>query len=113
MQIQRLEICRRQDRQHSRNRLGLGGVDLLDARVRMGRAIEVAMQHAGQFQVVDIIALALDEANILDPLALAAHSLKLFGTLGGRGGHVVHSAASWNGTPLSLAAAYWMALTMF
>jgi hypothetical protein len=30
-----------------------------------------------------------------------------------RGSHVVHSAASWNSTPLILAAAYWIALTMF
>jgi hypothetical protein len=30
-----------------------------------------------------------------------------------RGSHVVHSAASLNSTPFILAAAYWIALTMF
>jgi hypothetical protein len=48
----------------------------------------------------------LHEADILDALAPAAHAFELLGAFGGGGGHVVHSAASWNGTPLSLAAAY-------
>ena len=78
-----------------------------------GERDEVAVQHARQLQVVDVVAFALDEADVLDALALAAHALELFGALGGGGGRVGHSAASWNGTPLSLAAAYWMALTMF
>ncbi len=36
MQAERLEVGRRQHRQHARHRLGLGGVDLLDAGVAMG-----------------------------------------------------------------------------
>src|SRR6202035_6108390 len=91
----------------------LGGVDLLDAGVRMRRTHEVAIQHAGQLEVVDVVALALDEADVLDALASAAHALQLLGALGRGGGHVVHSAASWNGTPAIFAAAYWLALTMF
>ena len=85
---------------------GLGGVDVLDARMRVRRAVEVAIQHAGQLQVVDVVALALDEADVLDALAPAAHAFQFLGALGGGGGHVVHSAASWNCVPLSLAAAY-------
>ena len=106
VQVERLQIGCGEHREHARNRLGLTGVDVLDARVRVRRPCEVAVEHARQFQVVDVIAFALDEADILDALALAAHSLELFGALGGGGGRVGHSAASWNGTPLSLAAAY-------
>ena len=79
----------------------------------MRRADEIAVQHAGQLQVVDIVALALGEADVLDALALAAHAFELGFALFPRGSHVVHSAASWNSTPLILAAAYWIALTMF
>ena len=70
------------------------------------RAGEITVEHAGQLEVVDVVALALDETDILDALALAAHAFELFGAFRGGGGHVVHSAASWNGTPLSFAAAY-------
>ena len=90
---------------HAGHRGGLGRVDLLDAGVAVRRAGEVAVEHAGQLQIVDVIALALDETDILDALALAAHAFELGGAFGGGGGHVVHSAASWNGTPLSFAAA--------
>ena len=79
----------------------------------MRRADEIAVQHARQFDVVDVIALALGEADVFDALALAAHAFELGFALFPRGSHVVHSAASWNSTPLILAAAYWIALTMF
>ena len=94
-----------QYRDDARHRRGLRGVDLLDAGVAVRRAVEVAIEHAGQLQIVDVIALALSETDVLDALALAAHAFELGGAFGGGGGHVVHSAASWNGTPLSLAAA--------
>ena len=74
--------------------------------MRVRRTHEIAIEHARQLHIVDVVALALDEADILDALALAAHAFKLRGALGGGGGHVVHSAASWNGTPLIFAAAY-------
>ena len=77
------------------------------------RPDEIAVQHARQFQVVDIIALALGEARILDALALAAHAFETGFALFPRGSYVVHSAASLNSTPLILSAAYWIALTMF
>ena len=79
----------------------------------IGRANEVAMQHARQLQVVDIVAFALREANVLDTLSLAPHAFQLCFALFPRQGHVVHSAASWNSVPLIFAAAYWIALTMF
>ena len=94
--------------------LGLGGVDLDDARVGVARAMEVAVQHARELDVVDVIAASLREAHVLDALALAAHALQFFGALKrSGGGGVVHSAASLNSRPASLAAAYWMARTMF
>ena len=100
--LERLGGNHRDDAGHRR---GLRGIDLLDAGVSVRRAIEVAVKHAGQLQVVDVIALALDETDVLDALSFAAHAFEFDGAFGGGGGHVVHSAASWNGTPLILAAA--------
>ena len=77
------------------------------------RTHEIAMQHAGQLHVVDIVTPPLGEADVLDALALAAHALEFGLALLARECHVVHSAASLNSTPLILAAAYWIALTMF
>ncbi len=79
----------------------------------MGRANEIAMQHAGQLHVIDILAFALREADVFHALAFAAHAFQARRTFLSRWGHVVHSAASWNSTPFSLAAAYWIALTIF
>ena len=113
-QIDALEILGGEDREDARHGLGLGRVDLHDAGVGVARAMEVAVQHAGQLDVVDVVAAALREAHVLDALALAAHALKLFGALERSGsGGVVHSAASLNSRPAILAAAYWIALTMF
>ena len=106
VQAERLQVGGRQHGQHARQRLRLRGIDLLDPRMAVGRAREVAIDHARQFQVVDIVALALDEADVLDALALAAHALELLGALFLRRCHVVHSAASLTDAPESLAAAY-------
>ena len=113
-QIDALEVLGGEHCEHARHGLGLGGVDLHDAGVSMARAMEVAVHHARQLDVVDVIAFALGEAHVLDALALAAHALKLFGALERSGkGSVVHSAASLNSRPAILAAAYWIAFTMF
>ncbi len=105
-EIDRLERFRG-DHRHNAGYCGrLGRVDVLDAGVRVRRTRKIAVQHARQLDVIDIVALALNEANVLDALALAAHALELFSAFGGGGGHLIHSAASWNGTPLILAAAY-------
>src|SRR6516164_3029910 len=108
--LQRLSGDHRDDAGQCR---GLGGVDLLHARMGVRRAGKVAIEHAGQFDVIDVIALSLRETDVLDALPFAAHTFELGGAFGGGGSDVAHSAASWYGTPLSLAAANWMALTMF
>ena len=84
---------------------GFAGIDLLDTGVRMRRAIEIAVEHARQLQIVDVVAFALDEADILDALSPATHAFEFFGAFSGGGGLSVHSAASWKATPLSFAAA--------
>ena len=101
------------DGQYARHLQRLFRIDRFDARVRMRRTDEIAMQHARQLQIVDVVALALGEADVLDALALAAHAFEFGFALFPRGSHVVHSAASLNSTPLILSAAYWIALTMF
>ena len=60
-------------------------VDRFDARMGMRRADEIAVQHARQLHVVDVIALALGEADVLDALALAAHAFEGGGALFPRG----------------------------
>jgi len=73
------------DREHARHLQRLLAIDRFDPRMRMRRAHEVAMQHARQLQVVDIVALALGEADVLDALALAAHAFESGGALFPRG----------------------------
>ena len=114
MQLQRREVGGGQHGDHAGDGLRLRGVDALDAGVGVGGADEVAVQHVRQRQVVHVVAAALGEAHVLHALAAAAHAFQLRGPFGGRGsGHVVHSAASFIAPPLSLAAAYSIALTMF
>ena len=92
---------------------GLADVDLLDPRMAVGRAHEIAVQHAGQFQVVDIVALALDEAGVFGAAAGKAHALEGGLALGaGRDGRV-HSAASFFFRPAMVSAAALIAFTMF
>ena len=113
-EIDGLQVLGGQHRDDAGQRLGLRRIDLDDPRMAMARAMEVAVQHAGQLDVVDVVALALDEARVLDALALAPQALQAFGAFDrGGDGRSVHSAASLNSRPLSLAAAYWIALTMF
>ena len=104
-EIDALQVLGRQHGEHARHLQRLRLVDRFDAGVRVGRAHEIAVQHAGQLQIVDVIALALGEADILDALALAAEAFELRFALRARGGHVVHSAASLGATPLILSAA--------
>jgi hypothetical protein len=99
-------------RQYARHLQRLVAIDRLDPRMRMRRADEIAVQHARQFQIVDIIALALREAGVLDALALAAHAFEWLRVV-----PAWESCRSFRGllefTPLILSAAYWIALTMF
>ena len=117
VQVQGLQVLGGEHRAHARQRLGLRDVDRLDARVAVLAAHEVAEQHARQLQVVDVVALALDEADVLLALARAADAaqrrLALFLGHGGDLSH--HSAASeaWLEVDLSRSAAWRTALTMF
>ena len=56
-----------QNGEHAVGGLGLGGVDALDARVRMRRHHHHAVALVRQVDVVDIAAAAGDEAWVLDP----------------------------------------------
>ncbi len=106
VQAERLQLGGGQHRDDAGQRHRLGGIDLLDPRMAIGRAHEIAVEHAGQLQIVDVVALALDEADVLDALALAAHALQaLDAFLAGGRCDLVHSAASCSGRPESLAAA--------
>ena len=106
MQRERFQVLGRQHGEHARDLHRLGDVDRFDPRMGMRRAHEIAVERSRQLEVVDVIALALDEADIFDPLALAAEALELFGAFFRCRRDRVHSAASWNCAPLILAAAY-------
>jgi hypothetical protein len=112
VELDRLQILGRQHGDHAGHGLGLAGVDALDAGMAVGAAGEVAEQHAGQLEVVDIAAPALDEADVFLALPGAAQALKrCFAARAGFDGVRHHSAASL--APWSLVAAYWIAFTMF
>ena len=105
-EVDALQLLRGQHGEHARHLERLAGVDALDPRVGILRAHEVAEQHAGQLHIVDVVALALREADVLHALALAAHALELgLALLPGQNGRG-HSAASAKVSPRSLAAAY-------
>ena len=106
VQAQRLQLGGGQHGDDAGKGRRLGDVDLLDPRMAIGRAHEIAIERARQLQIVDVIALALDEADVLDALALATHALQaLDAFLAGGRCDLVHSAASCSGRPESLAAA--------
>jgi hypothetical protein len=64
-EVERLEVLAGDDRVHLRVRERLGGVDRHQAGVRHRRAQDRAVQHAGQHDVVEVVALAADEARVL------------------------------------------------
>ena len=70
------------------------------------RAHQIAIERARQLQVIDVIALALDEADVFDAFAFAAEALQLLGPLFRCRRDRVHSAASLACAPLIWAAAY-------
>ena len=53
------------------------GVDRLDARVRQRAAQDLHVQHAGQHDVIGVVALAADEAVVLDALTAGAEPADL------------------------------------
>ena len=64
-------------RQHSGDLQRLVGVDGLDLRVRERAAHDVHVQHAGELDVVDVVAPAADEARILLALHRVPHPAHL------------------------------------
>ena len=92
--IDAFQVFRRQDGDHARQFQRFGSVDLRYLGVGIGRTDEIAEHHPGQFHIIDILALALREANIFHTLALAAHAFQGGFALFPCRGHVVHSAAS-------------------
>ena len=81
---------------------GLRRVDGLDAGVRQRAAQDLHVQHAGQVDVVDVVAAAAHEPGVLDPAAARAQTTDLDFV---ERGHAV--------SPRSLRAAHSTALTMF
>src|SRR5262249_23287706 len=57
----------------------LAGVDLQDLGVRVRAAHDVHVDHVGELHVVDVAALALDEAGVLLALHAVAHAADLVG----------------------------------
>src|SRR5574343_1000574 len=110
MQVEGRKVGGGQHRDDAGQSLGRIGVDRLDAGMGIGRADEIAEQHAGQLDVIDIVALALGEADVLNALAAGTHAFQVGDTFFAGGGQVVHSAASL--VFISFAADM-IALTMF
>ena len=111
VQVERFEILGGQNRQHAGMRQRGLGIDRCHAGMGIGRPDEIAEQHAWQVDIVDVIALALGEAHILDAAARGPEALELGGTFGLCRAHLVHCAASL--AAFISAAAAMIALTMF
>ena len=88
------------------------GVDLQDLRVRVRAAHDVHVHHVGQLHVVDVAALALDEARVFLALHAVAHAADLVGRgdadlvggldpgRGSAGGLVGIGASAWRSSSL-------------
>ncbi len=98
------------DGDHAGERLSARGVDRVELRVRVGAAQDRHVEHAGQLHVVDVVALAPDEAVVFDAADAVAQSADLFGV-----GHrfVPPQALAGAAAAARSAAAAWIALTMF
>ncbi len=78
-----VQVTAGDDGQHAWQRQGRLGVDIGDPGVGVRAADDIEVQHAGQFHVVDVGALAADEARVL--LALDAVTHALDGSFGSHG----------------------------
>ncbi len=76
VQVDRFQVIGRQHRHHAGRSKRLALVDRLDAGVRIGAAHDGAEQHARQLDVVDVTALAANEASILLAQQRGAHALQ-------------------------------------
>ena len=68
-----------EDGHHAGHRLGGGRVDRADVGVRVGAAKDRQVGHRRQLDVVEIVAVAGDEARILDPLDRVAEDVDSHG----------------------------------
>ena len=111
-QAERLEVLGGDDRGDVRVRQRPGGVDRDDLRVGVRAAQQRAVDHARQLDVVEVVALAADEARVLLALEAAEADRALLGRarevldVGGHAQLSCRAAASWS-------AAQRTALTMF
>ena len=107
VQSERLQVLHGKHCNDAGQGLRLRGVDRFDPRMAEWRADEIAEQHARQLPVIDVVALALDEADVLDAPTFAAQAFERFRAFErGEFDGLVHSAASLNVPPSILAAAY-------
>jgi len=74
MQLERLEVVRHQYREHPGQRQRFILLDRFDARVRIRTAHEVGEYHARKLDVVDVVALPLNEARVFLALARVSHA---------------------------------------
>ena len=77
-EVDRLEIVRDQHRNNARHGQGLGLVDRLDVGMGVGTAHDRPEQHARELDVVDISALASNEARVFLAQSGSADSLQFF-----------------------------------
>ena len=104
-----LEIFSGDHRLHARDLHGLARIDRLDPRMRVRAAHQRQEKHAGTRDVVDVVALALQEARILLALHPDTHRLTGFGL----DAHDKCSAIRVTRQAASACAACCTALTMF
>ena len=74
VEVMRGQIFAGNHRQDTRYRQRCAGVNIQDFGVRIGAAHNVHMQHAGQFDVIDIATLALKEAWVFLALHAVSHA---------------------------------------
>ena len=94
VQAQRLQICRRQHGQHAGNFQRRRRINAFDPGMRIRRAHKVAKDHSVELDIIDVVALALGETRILNPLARAAHAFEVRDAIFAVFHFVFHSAAS-------------------
>ena len=111
VQSQRFQIGSGQHGMHARQCQRLFGIDRFHARMCIGRAHKITKQHAGQFNVIDVIALALCETGILDALARCTKATQRSRAFFLWRGRLIHYADSF--ISFIFAAASRMAFTMF
>ena len=104
-----LEHLARDDRDDAGQRLGRRRVDRQDARMRERAAQDRAVQHAGQVDVIDVVALAPDEALVLHAL----HRAEADGVACGAGRNLFDGGHAVTSLVAGLSAAHWIAATMF